>query len=117
MEENNVNVVEENNMKDVVEEIKNANEDELRAVVEDWFKSTRTQGMQIGAYYISAGIFGIIQKHLNKKAKASLNDYRRCVDDIIKVISVQLAKDNDNTQQNDSEGEKVDDERTENRDV
>ena len=109
--------MEETNIKEVVEEIKGANEDELRKVVEDWFSSTRTAGMKIGAQYISAGIYGIIKKHLGKKAKTSLNDYRRCVDDIIKVISVQLAKDNDNTQQNDLEGEKVDDERTENRGV
>lgn len=82
--------MEETNIKEVVEEIKNAGEDELKKVIEDWFSSTRTAGMKIGAQYISAGVYEIIKKHLGKKAKASLNDYRRMTDEIIKLISVQL---------------------------
>jgi O-acetyl-ADP-ribose deacetylase (regulator of RNase III) len=84
------NMKENINMTEVVEEIKNAGEDELKKVIEDWFSSTRTAGMKIGAQYISAGVYGIIKKHLEKKAKASLNDYRRMTDEIIKLISVQL---------------------------
>lgn len=89
----------ETNMKEVVEEIKGATEDELREVIEKWFESTRTQGMKIGAQYISAAIFGVIQKHIKKQtgSKPSLRDYQRCTDRIIEIISVQL------TQQNDSE--------------
>lgn len=92
--------MEEINMQEVVEEIKGASEDELKQVIEQWFESTRTQGLKMGASYISAAIFGVIQKHIKKKtgAKASLRDYQRCVDEIIKIISVQLT-----TQQNDSE--------------
>ncbi len=92
--------MEDTNIKEVVEEIKNAGEDELRKVVEDWFSSTRTAGMKIGAQFISAGVYGIIKKHLGKKAKSSLNDYRRMTDEIIQMISVQLE-----TQQNDSDTE------------
>lgn len=84
--------MEETNMKEVVEEIKNAKEDELKKIIADWFSSTRTAGMKIGAQYISAGIYEIIKKHLGKKAKASLNDYRRMTDEIIELISVQLVK-------------------------
>ena len=90
-------MTEETNIKEVVEEIKGANEEDLRKVIEAWFESTRTSGMKIGATYISAAIFGIIQKHLKKKAKPSLRDYQRAMDEIIKIVSVQL------TEQNDSE--------------
>lgn len=87
----------ETNMKEVVAEIKDATEDELREVVEKWFESTRAQGMKIGAKLISAAVFGVIKNHLKKKSKPSLRDYQRCIDEIIEIISVQL------TQQNDSE--------------
>lgn len=93
--------MEETNIKEVVEEIRNASEEELKKVIEDWFSSTRTAGMKIGAQYISAGVYGIIKKHLNKKAKASLRDYQRMTDEIMTIISVQLAA--DETIQNDSE--------------
>ena len=91
-------MTEETNIKEAVEEIREANEENLQKVIEDWFERTRTQGMKLGATYISAGIYGAIQKHIVKKKGASLRDYKRCMDDIIKIISVQLA-----TQQNDSE--------------
>ena len=86
---------EETNIKDVVQEIKEASEEYLKKVIEQWFESTRTAGMKIGAQYISAGIFGVIQKHIKKKAKPSLRDYQRCMDEIIKIISVQLTQQND----------------------
>jgi hypothetical protein len=88
---------EETNIKEAVEEIKGASEEELRQVIENWFESTRTQGLKIGAQFISAAIYGVIQKHIIKKEKASLRDYKRAMEEIIKIISVQL------TQQNDSE--------------
>lgn len=96
-------MAEKANMKEAVEEIKNASEDEIKQVIEGWFERTRTQSMKIGAQYISAAIFGIIQKHIKKKtgAKASLRDYQRCVDEIITIISVQL------TRQNDSEEDEI----------
>lgn len=85
------------NMSEVIDEIKNANEDELRKVIEAWYEQTRTDGLKIGAKFISAAIYGVIQKHIIKKEKASLRDYKRMTDEIIKIISVQL------TEQNDSE--------------
>lgn len=98
----------EENIKEVVEEIQSADEETLRSTIERWLESTRTTGMKIGAQYMSAGVFGIIQKHIKKKtgAKPSLRDYQRCVDEIIQIISVQL------TPQNDSE-ENTDDRTTE----
>lgn len=90
--------MEENtNVAEVVEEIRSADEETLRSTVEQWFESTRTAGMKIGAQFISAAIFGVIEKHIRKKtgAKASLRDYQRCTDEIIKIISVQLTPQND----------------------
>lgn len=88
-------MTEETNIKEVIEEIKGANEETLRSTVEKWFESTRTSGMKIGASYISAAIFGVIKKHTKKPGKVSLNDYRRMTDEIIKIIAVQLTPQND----------------------
>ena len=85
----------EENIKEVVEEIKGADEETLRDTVEKWFESTRTDGMKLGAKFIATGVFSIIQKHLKKKAKPSLRDYQRCMDEIIRIISVQLTTQND----------------------
>ena len=79
-----------------VEEIKSADETKLKETVEKWFDETRTSGMRLGAYYISAGVYGIIQKHLKKGKEPSRRDFERCVDEIVKIVSVQL-----NTKQND----------------
>lgn len=81
-----------------VQEIKNANEEQLRGVIEKWFETTRTDGMKLGAYYISMGVYAAIQKNLVKSGKTSLRDYKRAIDDIMKIVAVQLK-----TEQNDSE--------------
>lgn len=94
-------MAEETNIKEVVKEIKENDEESLQKVIEDWFERTRTQGLKLGAQYISAAIFGVIQKNIVKKAKPSLRDYKRMTEEIIKIISVQLTQ--QNTQQNDSE--------------
>lgn len=83
-------MAEEVNMSEVIDEIKNANEDELRKVIEAWYEQTRTDGLKIGAKFISAAIYGAMQKHIIKKEKVSLRDYKRMTDEIIKIISVQL---------------------------
>ena len=101
-------MAEEINIKEVVEEIKSADEETLQKTIEDWFERIRNQSIKIGAQYISAAIFATIQKHTKKNngAKASLRDYQRCVEEIIKIISVQLTQ--QDTEQNDSETEKED---------
>lgn len=90
----------EANIKEAVKEIKESDEESLQKVIEDWFERTRNKSIKIGAQYISAAIFGVIQKNIVKKAKPSLRDYKRMTEEIIKIISVQLK------QQNDSEAEK-----------
>ena len=90
--------MEENNIQEVIEEIKSAKDKELRSTIEKWFEQTRNQGMKIGASYIAAAVACVMQKHLKKGKDASKRDLERCVRDIYKIVSVQL-----NTQQNDSE--------------
>lgn len=92
-------MAEETKAQEVIEEIKNADEETLKSTIEKWYESTRMDGIKIGAGYMSSVIYGVIQKHLKKKtgAKASLRDYQRCMDEIKKIIAVQL------TEQNDSE--------------
>ena len=91
----------EANIKEAVKEIKESDEESLQKVIEDWFERTRNQSIKIGAQYISAAIFGVIQKNIVKKAKPSLRDYKRMTEEIIKIVSVQLKQ--QNTKQNDSE--------------
>ena len=89
-------MAEEAKVSEAMAEIKNANEDELRKVISDWYERTRTDGMRIGAKMIAAAVFGAIRNNLNKQ-RPSLRDYERCIKDIRKIIDVLL------TQQNDSE--------------
>lgn len=84
----------ENNMKEIASELKNASEEEITEVIKKWFEQTRTDGMKLGAQFISAGIFGAMQKHLNKPSP-SLRDYERCIKDLRKIIAVQLPKKNE----------------------
>ena len=84
-------------------ELKSADEEKLREVVEKWFESTRTDGIRIGASMISTAVYAIIKKHLVKTSKPSLNDYRRAIKEIEVLIQKQL--DNQTQQNNYKEGE------------
>jgi formate dehydrogenase maturation protein FdhE len=94
----------EENIKEVIEEIKNADEETLHSTIKKWFESTRTDGMKLGAKFISAAVFGCIQKHLKKKSKPSLRDHQRCMDEIIKIIAVQLVEQDETTKENEDDG-------------
>lgn len=91
--------MEETNMSEVISEIKNADEDSLRKVVEGWFERNRTDGLKIGAKFIAAAVMGKIEKHLGKPGKSSLRDYERCIADIKNVLIVQLTPQNDSTEE------------------
>ena len=82
-------------MTEVVSEIKNATEEELREVIEKWFERTRTSGMKIGATYIAAAVYGAIEKNLKKGSNSSLRDYQRAINRIVEIVSVQLTRQND----------------------
>ena len=88
-------MAENTNMSEVISEIKNATEDEWRETITKWFDQTRTDGMKIGVQYMSAAIFGVIKKHLKKTSTPSLRDYKRCVDEMVSIISVQLTTQNE----------------------
>lgn len=83
---------------EAIAELQGADETKLKEIIEKWFEKTRTDGLKVGARFISAAVAGVIQKHLKKGKEPSLRDYKRMTDDVWKIISVQL-----NTQQNDSE--------------
>ena len=95
------------NMSEIAAELKRANEDEIRSVIEKHFEEVRTQGIKIGAGYMSAAIKGVINKHLNKKSKTSFRDYERCIKDIISIIDVQLTDQNDLKTDDVTEGDVV----------
>ena len=86
---------------EAVAELQGADEVKLKEIISKWFESTRTSGMKIGAQFISAAVAGVIQKHLKKASKPSLRDYQRCVNDINKIIAVQLTQQNDSEENND----------------
>ncbi len=88
MEENKV-------VEKAIEEIKGADEASLKEFVESWFEKTRTDGMYIGAKFISAAVAGTIEKHLKKGTKPSLRSYERCINEILKIVSVQLNQQKD----------------------
>jgi IS5 family transposase len=88
-----------NNMSEVISEIKAADEESLQKVIEEWFDKTRTQGLKIGASFISAAVYAAIRKHITMKAsKATLRDYRRCIAEITGIVEKQIK-----TQQNETE--------------
>ena len=100
----------EANIKEAVKEIKESAEETLQKVIEDWFERTRNQSIKIGAQYISAAVFGVIQKNIVKKAKPSLRDYKRMTEEIIKIISVQLKQQNDSEEKESNKTTQEDDE-------
>jgi hypothetical protein len=97
-------IMTEENIKEVIEEIKGVDEETLRSTIEKWFESTRTAGMKIGAQFISAAIFGVMQKHTKKTGKVSLNDYKRMTAEIIKIIAVQLETKQNDSEENENDG-------------
>lgn len=97
-------MAEELKIAEAVKEVKNASEEDLRKVIEGWYERTRTDGLKIGAQMISAAVYGKIEKHLKKDAKRSLRDYQRCIDDILKLVSVQLTQQNDSGEENKDDG-------------
>lgn len=104
--------MEENkNVAEAVAEIKDASEEEIKGVIEKWFESTRTDGMRLGAYYISAAVYGAIEKNLKKGLNSSsLRDCQRALKRIIEIVSVQLKQ--QETQQNDLSTEEIANDRT-----
>jgi hypothetical protein len=94
-------MAEEIKMSEVTDEVKNDSEDELKEVVEKWFESTHMDGVRHGAYMISAAVFDAINKNLKSGMNSSHRDFKRAIERVLEIVSVQLKK--KETQQNDSE--------------
>lgn len=105
---------ENTNVSKAIEEIKGANDEQLKQVVERWFEQTRTSGMKIGASFISAAVYDAIDKNLKNGFNSSLRDYQRAVKRVLEIVSVQLKQEtvqndleevNNFTKEDDSNGE------------
>lgn len=83
-------MVENTNMSEVVEEIKNASEDDLKELIERWFNSTRTDGMRLGAYMIASAVSDTINQNLKNGMNSSHRDFERAIKRIVEIVSVQL---------------------------
>ena len=84
--------MEETKMSDVVDEIKGASEDELRELIEGWFERTRTDGMHLGAYFISEAVADAINKNLKNGMNSSHRDFERAIKRVMEIVSVQLKR-------------------------
>jgi hypothetical protein len=96
---------EKTNVTQAIEEIKSADEEHLKKVIEEWFERTRTDGMKIGAYFVSAAVAGAIEKNLKDGMKSSHRDFERAIKRVMEIVSVQLKQ--DETVQNDLTTEEV----------
>ena len=91
-------------MSEAVEEIKSASEENLKKVIEQHFEAVRTQGMKIGAYFISAAVFDAIDKNLKDGMNSSRRDLERAIKRVVEIVSVQLKQE---TVQNDLGTEEI----------
>lgn len=95
---------------EAISEIKDADEESLEKVIEDWFGRTRTDGMKIGAYFVSAAVAGAIDKNLKDGMNSSRRDLERAIKRVMEIVSVQLKQ--EETLQNDLQNEEVSEEVT-----
>jgi len=88
----------EETVSNAVEEVKNASEEDLKKVIEQHFEQVRTQGMHIGAQFLSAAVYSAIEKNLKNGKNSSLRDYQRAIKRVVEIVSIHLK-----TEQNDLE--------------
>ena len=83
--------MEENtNVSQAIEELKGADEEQLKKVIERWFDKTRMDGLRLGAQMISVVVDDAIQKNLKNGMNSSHRDFERAIKKIKEIISVQL---------------------------
>ena len=101
--------MEENkNVSQVIEEIHGKDEEQVKKVIEHWFDKTRMDGLRLGAQMISVVIDDAIRKNLKDGMNSSHRDFKRAVNKIYEIISVQLKQ--HETVQNDLVEEEANDE-------
>lgn len=64
----------------------------IKEAAENMAKKIRNDAMTYGARMMCSVILQIIDKHLNQPTKVSLRDYKRCITEIVTVVSVPLKK-------------------------
>ena len=94
--------MEENtNVSQVVEELRGKDEEQIKKVIERWFDKTRMDGLRLGAQMISIVVNDAIKKNLKDGMNSSHRDFKRAINKIYEIISVQLKQ--NETVQNDLE--------------
>ena len=83
-------MADEVNLLEVADEIKNKSDEELKKTIEQWYEKTRTQGLKLGARMICTAGTDILTKHIGKKDKPSLRDYKRATEELIHLFSVPI---------------------------
>ena len=103
--------MEENtNVNQAIEELKGADEEQVRKTIERWFDKTRMDGLRLGAQMISVVVDDAIKKNLKNGYNSSLRDYQRAIKRIVEIVSVQLKQ--HETEQNDLKTEEINDDGT-----
>ena len=83
--------MEENtNVNQAIEELKGKDEEQLKQIIERWFDKTRMDGLRLGAQMISVVIDDAIRKSLKDGMNSSHRDFKRAINKIYEIISVQL---------------------------
>ena len=83
-------MADEVNLSEVANEIKNKSDEELKKTIEQWYEKTRIQGLKLGARMICAAGTDILTKHIEKKNKPSLRDYKRATEELIHLFSIPI---------------------------
>ena len=83
-------MADEVNLLEVADEIKNKSDEELKKTIEQWYGKTRTQGLKLGARMICTAGTDILTKHIGKKDKPSLRDYKRATEELIHLFSIPI---------------------------
>lgn len=83
-------MADEANIAEVANEIKNKSDEELKKTIKQWYEKTHTQGLKLGARMICAAGTDILTKHIRKKDKPSLRDYKRATEELIHLFSIPI---------------------------
>lgn len=83
-------MADEANIAEVANEIKNKSDEELKKTIKQWYEKTRTQGLKLGARMICTAGTDILTKHIGKKDKPSLRDYKRATEELIHLFAIPI---------------------------
>lgn len=70
----------------------NKSKNELEEMVKETVEKVRNESMIYGARIICSNVMQILDNHLHKASKVSMNDYKRCFKELYEFVSVPLKK-------------------------